>query len=151
MIAKVVFTNDMIKDIFNTTPSFYEQKYISLNSDAIKQMALDALMSTYALQKAIYKAEYDRQTFEEISNKMDYNINSLYKYLLTLEDDSVKVISKELLTELTKLQLNISEIIVNHQGGDIKTLSLMQESALDKVWAGKENDAWDELYREIDV
>ena len=82
---------------------------------------------------------------------MDYNIDSLYKYLLTVEDSSIKVLSNELLNELTKLQLHISEIIVNHQGGDIKILSLMQESVLDKVWAGKKNDAWDDLYRELDA
>jgi len=151
MIEAVVFTDDMIKEMFNTAPSYYEQINSSLSLDVIKQMALESLMGTYALQKAIYKAEYNEQTFESISDKMDYNIDSLYKYLLTVEDPSIKVLSTELLNELTRLQLNISEIIVNHQGGDIKTLSLMQESALNKVWSGKENDAWDDLYRELDA
>ncbi len=151
MIGAVVFTDDMIKEMFNTAPSYYEKINLSLNPDNIKQMALESLMGTYALQKAIYKAEYNEQTFEDISDKMNYNINSLYKYLFTLKDPSIKVLSNELLNELTKLQLHISEIIVNYQGGDIKTLSLMQESILDKVWAGKENDAWDDLYRELDA
>jgi len=151
MIEAVVFTDDMIKDMFDTAPSYYEKINSSLNPDNIKQMALESLMGTYALQKAIYKAEYNEQTFESISDKMDHNINSLYRYLLTVEDSSIKVLSNELLNELTKLQLNISEIIVNHQGADIKTLSLMQESVLDKVWAGKENDAWDDLYRELNA
>lgn len=151
MIEAVVFTDDMIKEMFDTAPSYYERINSSLNPDDIKQMALESLMGTYALQKAIYKAEFNEQTFEDISNKMDHNINSLYKYLLTVEDPSIKVLSNELLNELTKLQLNISEIIVNHQGGDIKTLSLMQESTLDRVWSGEENDAWDDLYRELNA
>ncbi len=151
MIEAVLFTNDMIKEMFDRAPSYYEKINSSLNPDNIKQMALEALMGTYALQKAVYKAEYNEQTFEDISDKMDHNIDSLYKYLMTVEDHSIKVLSNELLNELTKLQLNISEIIINHQGGDIKTLSLMQESVLDKVWGGKENDDWDELYRELNA
>lgn len=151
MIEAVVFTDDIIKDMFDMTPSYYEKINPSLKKDDIKQMALEALMGTYALQKAIYKAEYNEQTFESISDKMDYNINSLYKYLLTVKDPAIKVLSNELLIELTKLQLNISEIIINHQSNDINTLSLMQEPMLNKVWDSEENNAWDDLYRELNV
>ena len=72
----------MIKEIFNTAPSYYERINLSLNPDNIKQMALESLMGTYALQKAICKAEYNEQTFENISNKMDHNINNLLYVLI---------------------------------------------------------------------
>ena len=111
-------TIDNLQSIFHNQLSHYEQyanDSLDLSFDDAKRYAMTAMLFVTGTREILRDLNYKEDVFEKLLSDLDDSYDYLKAYSLTDNGTKLKDMTDRLLTQMVKLQDEISTLIVEHK------------------------------------